>query len=125
MSPASGEVQLHPVQIKFGDVVEFLHGNETSERYVIIDPVAEDYTFGSPIVSDRPGEEQLAFASTRVEPLRVLGSWPFETVVEATYRHHVGDGEEFPELKDTLRRLLQKNADKPPIGYTGKKSHEG
>lgn len=116
------ELEQQPVEIKFGDVVEFLYeGHLPTTPYIIIDPGTETYTYASEILSDKEGEEILAGGGTISVPLRVVGSWPFEKIVEATHRLYLGkDGQEVPGMKQKVKELLTVNAEKPPVMYIGR-----
>ncbi|MEK7561752.1 MAG: hypothetical protein AAB541_02720 [Patescibacteria group bacterium] len=77
-NPDQNELERQPIKIKFGDVVEFLYEDHPpTERYVIIDPGTEAYTYASEILSDKEGEEILAGGGTISAPPSSSGQLAF------------------------------------------------
>ena len=117
----SKEPLVAPVEISFGDVVEFLspRNGEPSPPCVVTDPVSEHKIHAARIVGY--GDTLLLErAGTREEPARVIGNWPLEDVIEGWVRNNPSpDGSVSAETRRIVTKVLTKNSQKPAVMYIG------
>lgn len=109
-----GEAVYEPVELKFGDIVNFI--NNTDIRYIVLIPHSELQIETVKLAKDEDGNERLdGFAiGTHNIPVVKLDSWDKEKVREAMIR---GMGESASEIIDGYLEEYQKM---PPVMYKGK-----
>ena len=120
--PPNPEVSREPVEIKFGDVVQFFSdGKPVDSLFVITDPGNETDTHASKILEDKIGEEHLAPEGTLDFPLELVGcSWPLEKIIDGAVRHYRReDRTEIPGIREAYTKSFTAYSQKPPVMYRG------
>jgi len=112
LEPNGHEIQ--PVEIKFGDVVQFIHreGERPSRPYVVVDHDADNYIYAAGVISDDDADPDLGGIGTFSAPAVVIGNWSYEKI-EKGWKNH------YPQDYESITDDLLENSQKPPVMYKG------